>query len=624
MDRNGFRILLLCLCFMTFSASAQMRGTNFELSTGAPVGGGGKSGSANNVLTGSATLTAGGVSYGSGYRISGGVMGAIAKPLALRIYYDDSSKPEVIAGDSHLFQLSFNGGRGTDTVGLIYFRPGGATTYSVDTMNRICGDTIFAYNMPGDLFGIRGLEYYLNIKIGGDSLLVGGPTNPYNIICNLTNTTGRRPHATPAGQYRIIGLPVEIRGSASSVTTIFEDDLGAPNPINWRLGRYNPDIDSVIEYPDTDSVYPGRAYWLITRKGKTYGSEGLSVKPDTTYNGRHYYRVELDMGWNQLANPFAFDVDWDSLLFDINGTMVSHNSVALEDSAYYYNGAGYITVDVIPAWEGVFVKTNVPNMRAWFRYKESCATPKRTVDQLNPTENNWSIKLKLEKDGLVDDGNYIGVKRDAEPGYDVYDFSEPPPPPNGPRLAFRLNEDTKNLRRSDFRPPFVEGAVWEIAFKNASGSKLIANELDQIPQGMEVWLKLGGRSLIKLVEDGPVVIPDDFESGQLIVGTKEFLEKERPGLYPLIYELAQNFPNPFNPSTYIDFSLPSPGFTSLEVYNILGQKVKTLVNRDMAAGRYNVVWNGDNENGVQVASGVYFYRLKHGDFSGYKKMLLLK
>jgi hypothetical protein len=93
---------------------------------------------------------------------------------------------------------------------------------------------------------------------------------------------------------------------------------------------------------------------------------------------------------------------------------------------------------------------------------------------------------------------------------------------------------------------------------------------------------------------------------------------------PENYSLVQNFPNPFNPTTEIAYDLPEAANVNLEVYNILGQNVKSLVNQYQDAGSYRVTWNGTNNEGAQVASGVYFYRISAGDFKDIKKMVLMK
>jgi len=93
---------------------------------------------------------------------------------------------------------------------------------------------------------------------------------------------------------------------------------------------------------------------------------------------------------------------------------------------------------------------------------------------------------------------------------------------------------------------------------------------------------------------------------------------------PRTFGLSQNYPNPFNPTTLIKYDLPTRSFVQINVYNLLGQKVKTLVNDTKPAGHYTTTWNGNNEAGREVASGIYFYRLEADETTITKKMILLK
>jgi hypothetical protein len=93
---------------------------------------------------------------------------------------------------------------------------------------------------------------------------------------------------------------------------------------------------------------------------------------------------------------------------------------------------------------------------------------------------------------------------------------------------------------------------------------------------------------------------------------------------PTRYDLKQNYPNPFNPSTTIGYQLPEAGFVKLEVFNVLGRKVATLVDQSQQAGCYTVTWNGRDIDNLPVASGVYMFRLSSGQFTSVKRMLLVK
>jgi len=97
----------------------------------------------------------------------------------------------------------------------------------------------------------------------------------------------------------------------------------------------------------------------------------------------------------------------------------------------------------------------------------------------------------------------------------------------------------------------------------------------------------------------------------------EFMVPER-------FELNQNSPNPFNPITRIDYALPTATHVKLNIYNVLGQNVRTLVDEFQSADYHSVIWDGRNNGGVPVASGVYFYRIDAGEMSVTKKMMMLK
>ena len=90
------------------------------------------------------------------------------------------------------------------------------------------------------------------------------------------------------------------------------------------------------------------------------------------------------------------------------------------------------------------------------------------------------------------------------------------------------------------------------------------------------------------------------------------------------FALSQNYPNPFNQSTSIGFTLARSGFVSLDIYDLLGRKVRSLVSENMSSGYNSVLWNGRDDFGNDVASGIYFYQVKAGNFSETRTLVLLK
>jgi uncharacterized delta-60 repeat protein len=93
---------------------------------------------------------------------------------------------------------------------------------------------------------------------------------------------------------------------------------------------------------------------------------------------------------------------------------------------------------------------------------------------------------------------------------------------------------------------------------------------------------------------------------------------------PSEFALSQNYPNPFNQSTKIEFTLSHSGFVSLNIYDLLGRKIRALVSENLSSGYKSVFWDGKDDSGKVIASGIYFYQLKIGDFSEGKRLVLLK
>jgi len=142
---------------------------------------------------------------------------------------------------------------------------------------------------------------------------------------------------------------------------------------------------------------------------------------------------------------------------------------------------------------------------------------------------------------------------------------------------------------------FVIDSAWEP--DNCHIVAFVQNDLDRVVvQAMQDTIKIP----TPVVEDTPV-------SG-----------------VPQYYHLSQNYPNPFNANTEIRYQIPEDGRVILEIFNVLGQEIRTLVDRDQVADEYSAVWDGRDDMGGDVSSGLYFCRLKAGDFHKTIKMVLLK
>ncbi len=184
------------------------------------------------------------------------------------------------------------------------------------------------------------------------------------------------------------------------------------------------------------------------------------------------------------------------------------------------------------------------------------------------------------------------------------------PQNNGVRLEWSTQSETNNMGFYIYRSESENGEYRKITDTMISGAGNSAAEKTysfvdhNIEANTTYFYKLADVSL-----DGQIKMHGPVEATALV---------------PVGYSLEQNYPNPFNPETTIGYTLKEKGFCTLAVYNLNGQKVKVLVSEDRSAGAHTVIWDGMNESGKIVPSGVYLYELKVNGHVKTKKMELIK
>ncbi|MBN2088294.1 T9SS type A sorting domain-containing protein, partial [candidate division KSB1 bacterium] len=174
--------------------------------------------------------------------------------------------------------------------------------------------------------------------------------------------------------------------------------------------------------------------------------------------------------------------------------------------------------------------------------------------------------------------------------------------------------------------------IWTTEVKFAAGTmsaklykySIYGTGVDTLNKGQSVMDNEAGMAMnhTLLIDDtNPLyVLPLDKFGSQWNTA----IERISTTTIPEAFVLSQNYPNPFNPMTEIVYSLPKDVAVTLSIYNTLGHKIATLVNEKQNAGVYRVSWYGQDDLGRSMATGVYFYHLRAGDFSQTMKMLFVK
>nr|MDK2851620.1 hypothetical protein [Candidatus Cloacimonadota bacterium] len=272
-------------------------------------------------------------------------------------------------------------------------------------------------------------------------------------------------------------------------------------------------------------------------------------------------------------------------------------------------------------------------------------------DLISVTAKNWSIArdentgLMIGKKGTLNYGDMVIVRTNNDHNTFQWGGNNPVPP--------ELKSEVKGFvydEKPDYIPLYVSLSdslmqdLDEIGLYVdgvCKGAVVVEDNLEQISAYVDSAAELseGNVEFVFCYNDSKSMEPQmksiDLPVGRLKAkysqaGTQypyfelKFSQADMQNVIPPEFSLRQNYPNPFNPSTTIAYSLPTYGKVRLDIYNIKGQLVKTLLDQDMEAGLHSAVWDGKDMNNKAVASGIYFYRLSSPQMTQTKRMLLMK
>jgi len=504
-------------------------------------------------------------------------------------------------------------------------------------------DSIFTsplqIQVPPDSVSVRGLKYRISLQT--DYGTVFYPTynendNDYSWI-EVATQQETSAVALPARVHRMISIPYELDNA--SIDSVLADNLGEADPYAWRLFDWNEADTHYVAYDDSiwqqdKRFLRGRAFWLVTRQDQSFdaGSGRSPINED--------FRIDLKPGWNMIATPFPYAVSWS----DIQKTSALISVPIFRSTT---DSIGWIYgVSTLNPWEGYFVWNGdssersliVPPKEAIGRpLKKRLSLAQQYLTRLPNVSVLISADVRCGK--YIDVANLFGVSRDASDEADRFDLKEAPA--IGDYVSLWI--DNRDWKRSaglytvDIRKAGADGYCWDVAvdYSLTEPKELLRIEFQRITNLPESWLMylfdMKEDIAINLAEQNEICLnPGKGKQTQryykLVVGTEAFVQQnsDEIPLVPLEFELFQNYPNPFNAITNIAFNLPKRMHVSVKIYNILGQRVKTLIDEEVRGGAHKIQWDGKNDQGNLISSGLYIVRLQAKDRAAVKKLLLIK
>lgn len=525
--------------------------------------------------------------------------------------------------------------------GWLYYRPGGAVKEdSVNIEFPFQSDSVVTATVPAGAVTVRGLAYRIELNTSFGKVVYPSENSDAASEWITVQTKGENSAlATYRGIYQMVSVPYEL--GSKSIKQVLNDDMGDYDPYEWRLyswissgnssGAY---IENETEqWPENERNFTrGKAFWLVTAAAnKTFDADsGYSASDEEPFE------MTLQRGWNQIASPFPFTVNWDDVTKD-----------AEISNLYFYNPEmkGYeVNQKRLNPWQGYFVNNQLPySVILKIPAKEASAIVSKSVAEnqflLENPKTVMALNISAKCGQLMDRDNLIAVTQAANNEWDPADAPEPPP--IGKYVSFAVDnsqwENRPGAYAMDVRPVGERGYIWNVRaacepeMNSSKFSMDFENQID-LPEDLllfafdledEIAINLKKQTSYNFDLHSDAKTERKFK---FVFGDEAFVHEQSEGipLEPLSFELMQNFPNPFNPTTMIHFSIPKKAHTRLAIYNVLGQEVAVLIDEVVKARQHQILWDGTNRFGLPVASGLYFIKLKTEAQVQVRKMMLIR
>lgn len=468
-------------------------------------------------------------------------------------------------------------------------------------------DAFFPFEMLPDHLDEQGVEYFFEAvgKFGVNArtdttYAMRFYSEPGLTISNFTI-------GTTVKDYNIFTVPLTLRDS--SIITIIEDELGTYDIFEWRFWHYqngqNQEYQSGLNH-----MSPGQGYWLITKNPLPEANTGSGT---TVYaHDGNGYTLQLNPGWNQIGNPYLFNLSWDEVM--------AHNSAEadslLGDLIRFQNG--FIAGDRLDQFEGGFifadeaVELEIPIRKNPFiqRFGE----PRHQARTFGTLEaEKWEVDITLTSGEYRFPLGGFGMNPAADIEKDPYDAIAVPRLNEFLEMSFEHPEFFAPKFSRDIVPR-AKQYVWEFAVSGNLDEEIVLTwDNSHFGQGSPqlILFDVSRQRSIDMRKAERYASWSEVKARHFRVyyGDAAFVESQ---LTPDFIHLGQAYPNPFAESVLIPIALPMSRelyHVSLTISDLAGRRIKQLANGEFDPGFYEYLWDGESDEGEKVASGMYIYRL---------------
>jgi hypothetical protein len=374
------------------------------------------------------------------------------------------------------------------------------------------------------------------------------------------------------------------------------------NIADLRAGNLNPVVTSRFNIDRDVTAY--KIYRDATEIAEV-AADVLTYTDSNLDNGTYSYHVTAMYGQAESLNSNSVTVTVNNSNPD--DVIISDSFENYADFSMQFGDWTLVDGDLAPTYG--FSGTTFPNAESMFAYLV-----------FNPAST--TPPLEDEAYQAPDGSKYLASFAATTPPNNDWLISQPFTLGAEGNVTFKAKSITNQYGLERFNVLVSDGSTNPNDFTSISGATPVEAPITWTSYiyGLNDYANQTIRIAVQCVSnDAFVFMLDDLQ-----IVSAGGTDNDDPTAPALTTALNGNYPNPFNPETTISYSVEKAGKVTLEVYNILGQKVRTLVNDTKDAGSHNVVWNGKDQAGNNVSSGVYFYRMKNGNYSKTNKMILMK
>lgn len=470
-------------------------------------------------------------------------------------------------------------------------------------------------SIPATSIGELGVEYKFKIK-NGAPLEATSPLN--KVVINHTggvtiaiNTTFSKSQSN----YRIIANPLVL--SPNTIDAIFSEALGGYDENVWRMYRYENSSISKLSKSSTMDI--GKGYWFISTKPPANNIFTTGAGTTVPVSVDEPFEITLSPGWNQIGNPYNFNISW-------NDVRAANSTIAdkLSTKARSYDG-NVKEIDEIKKFEGAYVSNTgavIVKIKIPVAKNPIINGRIKSKEIENPLSNDhWEVKFNLSNGLQRYTLGGVGMHPQANESVDAYDDF------NIPRFFEYLEvKHPKQLYDMSYTKdvvPTQQEHTWNFSTESNQEGENITLAWDNSyfgNGGEQLWLMdvEAGAVWDMRKENKVVVAYSPIRKWRVAFGSEAYVKDVT---LPEQNSLIAVYPNPFTSDISIEVAVVETSVVKLDILDLNGKNVRTLVNQQMNKGRYITKWEGTNIGSDDIAVGVYIVRFQAGAVVQFKRIV---